>query len=364
MVYKITNNINNKVYIGLTTKTLEERWKQHINAAYSPRNNAYSNIFKKAIRKYGSQNFSLEILAHADTLDDLKRLECHYIDAYNSFAFNEPSGGYNATLGGDLVKLQNCKAVTKLDIITGKIIAEYSSISEAISKECKGINESCSNPNTPKSVKGYCYFYSQDLVNLTDEQIIEKVHSRYPKLLYQLDTSGNIIKLWRGPLEASRALNCSEGNIVLVCQGKRRLAAGFQWCYYKDRQNYINKNIREIKTTAEAIAQYDLTGKFIKDWSSITSAAVTLGITDSKICACCKGKRNKAGNYQWRYLKDAPISLNNIVKPQILCIETNVLYETVNQAVKDLNLTAYTIKQICAGLKNHPKYNFKYVYDI
>ena len=40
-VYKVTNLLNNKVYIGITTKTIEERWKCHIDTAYTKNSKDY-----------------------------------------------------------------------------------------------------------------------------------------------------------------------------------------------------------------------------------------------------------------------------------------------------------------------------------
>ena len=56
LIYKITNNINNKNYIGLTSKTAEERFAQHIDCAVYHKDNF---IFHQALRKYGYTNFTL-----------------------------------------------------------------------------------------------------------------------------------------------------------------------------------------------------------------------------------------------------------------------------------------------------------------
>lgn len=54
-IYKITNKVNNKVYIGQTRYTVEFRWRQHQHK----KDNTY---FHNAIRKYGAQNFMVETL--------------------------------------------------------------------------------------------------------------------------------------------------------------------------------------------------------------------------------------------------------------------------------------------------------------
>jgi group I intron endonuclease len=57
-IYKITNNINNKLYIGQTTESLERRWLRH--QRYSIGKNALNTKFSRAIRKYGVDNFTIE----------------------------------------------------------------------------------------------------------------------------------------------------------------------------------------------------------------------------------------------------------------------------------------------------------------
>ena len=46
IIYKITNKINNKVYIGLTTQTVEKRWEQHLQAAFNDNHPDNQTIFK------------------------------------------------------------------------------------------------------------------------------------------------------------------------------------------------------------------------------------------------------------------------------------------------------------------------------
>lgn len=89
-IYKITNKINNKVYIGQTKQTVEARWKRHLQCAKSKVNRYLYN----AMNHYGYDNFVLEVIEQCDdTLLDER--EKYWIQYYNSF-----NNGYNMTLGG------------------------------------------------------------------------------------------------------------------------------------------------------------------------------------------------------------------------------------------------------------------------
>ena len=97
IVYRVTNKINGKQYIGYTTKTLEERKKLHLSKAKSPSNKHYFYLFKQAIRKYGIDNFDWEVLENCSSIEECCNREIYYISEYNTISPN----GYNLTEGGN-----------------------------------------------------------------------------------------------------------------------------------------------------------------------------------------------------------------------------------------------------------------------
>lgn len=67
-VYKITNKVNNKVYIGQSIRPIDERFNRHINDAV---NYVLDTHFARAIRKYGKENFFIELIDTAETQEEL-----------------------------------------------------------------------------------------------------------------------------------------------------------------------------------------------------------------------------------------------------------------------------------------------------
>lgn len=92
-IYKITNNINSKIYIGKTKLNISERFKQHCSD--STKNSEEKRPLYNAMKKYGTEHFQVELIEEcADEIADER--EKFWINFYNSYY-----DGYNATLGGD-----------------------------------------------------------------------------------------------------------------------------------------------------------------------------------------------------------------------------------------------------------------------
>ena len=90
LIYKITNNINQKIYIGQTKQLLHQRWSMHKQMSKT-----HSNILYKAMRKYGINNFSIEVVEECDN-SLLNEREIYWIKKYDSY-----NNGYNMTIGGN-----------------------------------------------------------------------------------------------------------------------------------------------------------------------------------------------------------------------------------------------------------------------
>ena len=94
IIYKITCTRNNKIYIGLTTKTLNWRFKKHIYEAFKYPDSPLH--IRRAIRKYGADAFTIEQIDTAETQQELNQKEKYWIAFYNS-----TETGYNETAGGE-----------------------------------------------------------------------------------------------------------------------------------------------------------------------------------------------------------------------------------------------------------------------
>lgn len=120
-IYKITNKINGKIYIGKTIRTPYERWQEHVRESLL---DVDSEIpLHKAIRKYGKENFTIEVVeTNISTLEELNQKEKQYIKIFDSKVHHH---GYNVADGGD-----GGRIVTKITIEQVKQIKEMLSDQE------------------------------------------------------------------------------------------------------------------------------------------------------------------------------------------------------------------------------------------
>ena len=112
-IYKITNKINGKSYIGQTIQNVKERFYQHCATKCSQ--TILNMVIHKAINKYGKSNFTIEVIEEVEStnLNDRERYWIRYYDSYNN--------GYNSTEGGQ----DGIKLFKNLD--TESIVREYKS---------------------------------------------------------------------------------------------------------------------------------------------------------------------------------------------------------------------------------------------
>lgn len=94
-IYKITNLINNKSYIG-KTNNFNRREKDHFRLAFTENHKEYNKALYQAIRKYGKENFIFEIVEQLEDYSIAGKREQYWISFYNSY-----KTGYNESEGGD-----------------------------------------------------------------------------------------------------------------------------------------------------------------------------------------------------------------------------------------------------------------------
>ena len=133
-IYKITNIQNNKVYIGQTIRQIQKRFQRHINDAL---NNILDTHFARAIRQYGAENFTIEVIDTATDQNELNKKEQYWIQYYDSV-----NKGYNETdaiskSGGNTYQ---SKTKEEMESIKEKIRVTKNGANKPIARKIKRIN--------------------------------------------------------------------------------------------------------------------------------------------------------------------------------------------------------------------------------
>ena len=133
-IYKITNRINGKTYIGQTIRPAQQRFRRHINDAL---NNILDTHFARAIRKYGPDIWDLTIIDKAETQEELNQKEQYWIRYYNSVV-----EGYNETdainkCGGNTYQ---SKTEEEMEVIKNKIRQTKLGAKNPMARKIKRIN--------------------------------------------------------------------------------------------------------------------------------------------------------------------------------------------------------------------------------
>lgn len=122
-VYKIVNNVNGKMYIGITARSIELRYDQHL---YSKK----EYPLYRAFDKYGRDNFTIELLDCCETREEATSLEKYYIKLYNS---TNGKFGYNQTAGGE----DNCGSSNPRASLTDEEVLAIRKLRFSSTTRCK-----------------------------------------------------------------------------------------------------------------------------------------------------------------------------------------------------------------------------------
>jgi group I intron endonuclease len=211
IVYKVTNKETEDIYVGITTKSLEDRKKDHLKKS----KNGKSYAFQNAIATYGIDNFRWEQIDTAVTTDELAQKEKEYILEYNS-----KEEGYNSDSGGGIQK-----TVYQYDIITGKLVDKYTNLTDAsavIGLNKKDLSSVCLSVN--KFSKGFYWSYEF-------KEHYKPNKDKRKKCVQQYSLDGKLIDEFTSVAEASKKTNCNKTSITKVCRRERNQCGGFSWKY-------------------------------------------------------------------------------------------------------------------------------------
>lgn len=226
VIYKTTNLINSKIYIG---KRIFSKDKFYRSKYYGS-----GKILKESIKKYGLENFSREVLEEVNN-DLLDEREIYWIEKYNA---TNKEIGYNLTKGGnskygreigimpDETKKKISYSVSKYLNENGHPFKDKNHTEETKQK----IRNKLNGRKLPKQqVENFIKSRTGLRYNKPPKKIKDKIDQRI--VVYQLSLGGVFIKEWNSMMDASIYLNIDRSGISRACKGIYKQCGGYKWSY-------------------------------------------------------------------------------------------------------------------------------------
>ena len=236
---------NGKKYVGITSRCVDKRWQN---------GNGYkSQIFYRAIKKYGWDNIEHIVLFENLTKDEAEEKEKELINKYNS---NNPKFGYNRNEGGLGNKGSTISEETRKKIsVAQKKRFEREEEREKLRSYAKGrtpwnkglktnedVRKKLSEAHKGKStwIKGKTHSKETkkklseiQIGKKLKEETKNKIHEANSYIVLKYNLNGDLIGTYKGSREASKSVGKENGNssITKCCRGEQKTAYGYIWKY-------------------------------------------------------------------------------------------------------------------------------------
>lgn len=276
-IYKYTSP-SGKSYIGQTVQSLSER------AGHNGKNYLSCKYFYSAIKKYGWENFIVEILGEFPQ-EQLNYQERRYIEIFNTLSpsgyniqfgdFNYHNGRkkiYQYNTNGDLIKVWDGQ----------NIAADTLNLNRQALNQClKGKNKRCGD-----------FFWSYQLL---EKYPVKEIISNDEKIVYMCDINNNVLKTFKSIGSAADYVNGERSAIKRCCRNELKTAYGYKW-----KCSEILKE-KKYNNSPVQIEQLDKdTLKIIQTFSSISAAARSLGKETGLLRRAISNINYTAYGYRWR----------------------------------------------------------------
>ncbi len=210
LIYKAINTKNGKIYIGATTKCMDDRIADHLDKSSRDE----GGYFQTAIATYGCDAFEWEEIDTANDINDLANKEKEYI-----FKYDSRENGYNSDSGGGFKKM-----VYQFDL-RGNLINEFDSLSTAASTigvDKKRISQACLSSTHLLNSQYWSY---------NKKFTIKDSYDKRKKVVCKYEINGEFVAKYKSVAEASRQTGISKTCISRCCRGERKYSSGFIWKY-------------------------------------------------------------------------------------------------------------------------------------
>jgi group I intron endonuclease len=247
-IYKITNKITQKVYIGLSSN-IKSRFRHH---RYYLNHSIHSNPYlQKAWDKYGEENFTFEVVEYCEK-EVLQAREGYWCELFN---VHDLDFGYNLRSSEEAGFFKHSEE-TKIKMSESKTGNKNSFYGKKHSTETKKKQSNVKLGKTMSdSMKEKRRRYQKENNWKPSDSMIEKSKKAHYRPIVQLTKTGEYVQEFNGPADALRELGLSQqtGHISTTCKGQRLLCGGYSWMYKEDYLNPEKLRDRLLKLSTAVI---------------------------------------------------------------------------------------------------------------
>ncbi len=302
--YLTTNLSNKKIYIGIHKTENPYKFDGYLGCGvWETKPSSYMHpkeAFQRAVKKYGPKNFIRVTLQVFDSLKDAQDFERFMVNE----EFVARPDTYNVALGGGYPPQTASKTIYQYSL-EGKFIKEFSSIAEAaLEYKCKSSTIGTAIFNGVPALKYLWADYKEEQLDIKDFKI-----DRNKKPIYIYDLEGNYIRSFKSVKEGATFYNIDNAFLSNACMGKFIICKSYYVSFTKYEKFPIPK---KLSSKNSKIYQYDLSGKFIKEWNTYNDIKDFFG-KDLSIYASIR-LGGTAGGYQWS-LDKVPAMKNYELQP-------------------------------------------------
>lgn len=232
-IYKITNTVNNKLYIGFTSTSLIKRLNKH---NYDATQNSYQSKLHRALLKYGKDKFTIRLIKSFKNKNKAFKYEQFLIKKFNTV-----KRGYNITLGGEgspgiKISEKQKKAIAKA--LGRPVIRNDGKVFKSVSEAARKCNLYVANivrciQGKRVSTGGYTWKYltnDPSLLRIKNRKlaILNADSKRFKKRKIRCLTNN---KIYPSLMAAAKDLGLDYRNIQAVCAGKRQFHGNMRFKY-------------------------------------------------------------------------------------------------------------------------------------
>lgn len=287
-IYKIKNLLNNKVYIG-QSKNISDRISSHRKSIFKENTCLY-----RSIRKYGMENFSFEVLKICE--ENLDEIENFYINYYRSHVRKY---GYN------IQRYAKSNKGYKVSKKTKKILSETT---KTMWKNGQWVSDILQKRKITQNTEEYKQSCAERLRKI--RQSNKQSFDNRRKVCKLDPVTLKVIEIFDSLQDASKSINSTSNNLWKACNGQIGICKKYRWKY--DGEEYVLKEDKRKNVTDGHKRKIIFSRKHNKNegrkvincvtgeiFSSIVSAAESIGIDKNTLWRYLKGVRKNKTNFRY-----------------------------------------------------------------